>query len=205
LLDLGGGAPLPEEFALLGEGRVRLAEVSFQVGRSGVRLGQAPHPLPLRGEVDSLVLLMAAEAAGYCHPRYTHLREPGKGSQTLAFLAVSYEDGGCGETPLRYGEHLAAWQPGEARPTYFAAPLPLVRPGETAPSAWLYAHEWVNPRPVTAIRRAELRPAGPPVKEDQVIRDPEEKGRITSQAPPALLLVAATALKLIEPESSHVH
>ncbi len=198
LLALGGEALLPEEFALLGKGELQLAGVTFRVEGSGVRLESQAYSLPLRGEVDSLVLLMAAAAPGYCHPRYTHLREPGKGSQTLAFLTLAYADGGQGETPLRYGEHLAAWQPEEARPTYFAAPLPLVHPGKTAPCAWLYAYEWLNPRPATPIIDAQLRPAGP-ASHPLLVLDPEEKLRATAQTPPALLLVAATALTLQEP------
>ncbi|MBI2502806.1 MAG: family 20 glycosylhydrolase [Candidatus Latescibacteria bacterium] len=200
LLDLGADALLPAEFVPLGEGLVQLAGVSFQVGRRGVCIEKQSRTLPLQGEVDSLVLLMAAASPGYCHPRYTHLREPGKSSQTLAFLTVSYTDGGQSETPLRYGEHLAAWQPEEARATYFAAPLPLVRQGEAEPCAWLYACEWINPRPATPIATAELRPAGQSVEQGQVVLDPEEKRHDASatQATPALLLVAATALKLHE-------
>lgn len=203
LLDLGADAPLPAEFALLGEGQIKLAGVSFQAGENGVRLSQHSRTLPLRGEVDSLVLLMATATVGYCHPRYSNLREPAKSSQTIARLMVSYEDGGRSEISLRYGEHLAAWQPEHARPTYFAAPLPLVRPGETEPCAWLYAYEWVNPRPATPIVAVQLRPANQALGPQGEILDPED-GRLSPQAAaptevPDLLLVAATTLKLCEP------
>ena len=202
-LDLGCDAPLPAEFTLLGEGQVQLAGVCFQVGGQGVRLSRQSRTLPLQGEVDSLVLLLATATAGYCQARYANLREPGKSSQTIAWLAVSYEDGGRTETPLRYGEHLAAWQPADARPTYFAVPLPLVRLGQTEPCAWLYAYEWINPRPATAIVEVQLRPAGQGLGPAGEILDPED-GRLGPQAAaptpvPDLLLVAATTLKLREP------
>lgn len=197
-LDLSAADLLPAELAVLGEGTVQLAGVGFRVGRHGVHLTQ-PHRLPLpQGEVDSLVLLVAAAAPGYCHPRYTHLREPGKSSQTVAFLRLTYSDGGHGEVPLRYGEQLAAWQPEHARPTYFASPLPLAGPGASAPVAWLYACEWVNPRPATPLTEVQLCPAGAPAPTGPLVRDPEEERRDHTQAPPALLLVAATALKLQE-------
>lgn len=95
------------------------------------------------------------------------------------------------------------WPPAAARPIYFATPLPLVGQGQTEPCAWLYAYEWINPRPATAIIDVQLCPAGQAVGPAGEILDPAD-GRIGPQAAaptpvPDLLLVAATALKLREP------
>lgn len=113
--------------------------------------------IEVRGKFRSLVFLQTCVGHGRHGRTFSSIGRVADSSEHIGSYRINYEDGQRCEVEIRYGQNVARpdLQLGASPESisYFAVPILYGKNGATRT---LYAFEWVNPRPETAIRSLDF-------------------------------------------------